>query len=286
MMRAAFAGLMAALTFVPAAFAAPPPALPDGTPATIEGYETSLLYRHFIRWTERESSKAVRESVKKTELMLSLGNDVRVLSFSILGHEPYTDAAGGLEQQCDYDPDNMMQFIVGTASLTEEEIAEKCYWRLRLNDATGARPIAQAWIDAFDPQRAANYLKSQGIKPGKDLMSRTIDWSGYQDPAALAKAPALRSNVWTSRTCGSFPAALDQIESISLGNINIRDYGTGGETAPSKPDSPWLTVTAYSINAGAKASIEFSGTAGAPATLIDILDALTDACEPLPPPAQ
>ena len=285
MIRAALSGLTFLSFGLMFADAAPPngaPALPEGTPAKIDGYDTGLLYRHFIRWTERESSRAVRESVKSTDLMLKIGNDVRVLSFSVLGKQPYTDAVGGLEQQCDYDPNSIMPLIVGTASLTEKEIAEKCYWRLRLNDATGAGPIAQGWIDNFDPQRAATYLKSQGIKPGADLMARTIDWSGYQDPSALAKAPAIRANTWTSRTCDAFPAALDQIEQISLGNINVQNYGTESQMAPSSLDSPWLSVTAYSVNAGAKTSIEFSGRSGAPATLIDILDKLTDACEPIP----
>ena len=289
MIRAALSGLAFLSLGLAAAEAAPPPVppgLPDGTPETIEAYDTAAMQRHFIRWTEREAAKAVRESVKSKELMLSLGSTVRVLSFSILGDWPYTDSVGGIEQQCDYDPNSIMPFIVGTSALSAEEIAEKCYWQLRVNDARDAKSFAAKWIADFDPQRAAEYLKSLGIKPGKDLMARTIDWSGYQDPAVLGEAPTLKSRIWTSRTCDAFPAALDKVESISLGNLNIENYGTPSETAPAIAHSPWLTVTAYSINAGSKASVEFSGRAGAPATLLDAVDSIIAACEPLPAPAK
>ena len=285
MIRTMIAGLLAVSVFTSAAGAAPPPpppSLPEGTPETVDGYDTQMMYRSFIGWTQREAAKAIREVHEQQDLMVQIGGDNRALSFRVSGDWPYTDAAGGLEQQCDTDPDDIMGLITGTAGMTEEEIAGRCYWQLRVINGSGAKDLAQSWMGAgFDPLRAAAHLASLGIAPGTELRGKGVDWSGYQDPSAFRQAPVLRQRTYTSRSCEAFTESLKALEGLSLGNIDIDGFGTPSEIDYGIPHSPWLNVTVFSVNGGSKAEISFSGYAGMASYALNPVDAIIGSCEPV-----
>ena len=286
MIRSLLAGLAAALAFTSAASAAPPPpapALPEDTPPAVQGYDTAEMYRAFILWTEREAEKAVNTAHEQHDLLTRVGGDVRVVSFRVHGDWPYTDLAGSLEQECDTDPDDMIGLITGAASLAEEEIAERCYWQLLVFDGKDAKTLAQSWMGkAFDPQAAAAHLASLGIRPGSNLMAQAIDWTGYRDASAMARAPVLRTRRYTSRTCDAFEDSLKAYEGMTLGDINIDGFGKPSEIEYGIAHSPWLNVTVFSINGGSRAEVSFSGTAGIVANLLNPVDAIIGQCEAEP----
>lgn len=286
MIRSLLAGFVGILTFTSVASAAPPPpppALPDDIPPIVQGYDTAEMYRVFIRWTERESEKAISAAHEKHDLLMRIGGDARVVSFRVHGDWPYTDVAGSLEQECDSDPNDMLGLITGTASLSDDEIAARCYWQLLVIDGKGSKALAQSWMgEAFDPQAAAAHLASLGIGPGSDLKSQPIDWSGYQDASALSRSPALRTRRYTSRTCDAFEDSLKAYEGMTLGDINIEGFGDPSEVEYGIPHSPWLNVTVFSVNGGSKAEISFSGTAGMVSNLLNPVDAIIGGCEPEP----
>lgn len=284
MIRAALAGLLTACTLALTAIAAPPPPpppLPDDTPETIDGYNTFYMYRNFTGWTQREAAAGLKARADLADTALTLDNGIRVMSFRVKADWPYYGSAGGIEEVCEQ-PEGAL-FSTGRATLSEEEIAELCYWQLRVYDLKDAREKAQTWMGAaFDVQRAADYLASINIPKDVDFTRKKIDWSGYQSSEALRTAPVLRQRIYTSRTCDMFPAAFDAIQSIPLSGFQIEGFNKRAEIDHGIPHSSWLDVTVYSVNGGAEGQLRFFGYAGMPSTLLDVVDNLIDTCEPEP----
>ncbi len=274
--------LAAALTLVSAAIAAPPPPPPqlaDDTPETINGYNTAYMYRNFTGWTAREAADGLKLRTELDDTVVALDNGIRVMSFSVKGDWPYHGSSGGIEEVCEK-PEGAL-YSTGRATLSEAEIAELCYWQLRVIDLHDAREKALTWMgEAFDAQRAADYLDSIKIPKDVDFTREKIDWSGYQSSGELKTAPVLRSRLFTSRTCDMFPAALDAIQSIPLSGFQIEGFNRRARIESSIPHSPWLDVSVFSINGGARGELRFTGYAGMPSTLLDVVDNLIDTCEP------
>lgn len=285
MIRAAFAGLLAAFSLAFTALAAPPPPpppLPDGTPETIGGYNTVEMYRNFAAWTEREAEAGLKARFELEDALAALNNDIRVMSFKVKGDWPYYGSAGGIEEVCEQ-PEGSL-FKMGRATLTKKQIAENCYWQLRVLDLNDAREMALSWMGpAFDVDRAAAHLASLGVSSDTPLLRAKIDWSGYLDPAPLKTAPVLRSRVWTSRTCDMFPTAFHALQSIPVNGFQIEGFNKRATIESSIPHSPWLDVTVFSVNGGAKGELRYSGYAGMPSTLLDVVDNLMDTCDPEAP---
>lgn len=287
MIRAALTGLAATSFLAQAALAAPPPpppALPEDTPLFVMGYGTADMYRSFVRWTEREADRAVALRQEIDELSITLGALPRALSFHVDGDWPYTDVDGGIEMACDLPEDETGLYLsaLGTAGMSGEEVDARCYWQMRIIDVPGAEGLARSWMgEAFNPVAAARHLSALGIRPGSNLMSQTIDWSGYQDASAMRKAPVLRVRRYTSRTCGEFVNALAAIEAIELGPIDVEEFGHEAKVDSGIAHMPWLRTTVYSTNAGARAEITFTGQAGAPSVLLDEVDRIIWSCPPV-----
>ena len=104
---------------------------------------------------------------------------------------------------------------------------------MRVTKAPGARALAESWMGAaFDPVAAAAHLQSLGLASSASIKGKSIDWTGYRDPDEFSMPPVLTTKTYTDRTCDAFPAALDAIEAMSLGKINIQDYGTPDKVDP------------------------------------------------------
>ena len=152
---------------------------------------------------------------------------------------------------------------------------------MRVTKAPGARALAESWMGAaFDPVAAAAHLQSLGLASSASIKGKSIDWTGYRDPDEFSMPPVLTTKTYTDRTCDAFPAALDAIEAMSLGKINIQDYGTPDKVDPAISHAPYLSVTVFSVNAGSTAEIKFTGRAGIAAKLMDEVDKVIAACEP------
>ena len=289
MIRAALTGFAATLTICFQSFAAPPPPppeLPADTPESVMGYDTAELYRSFIRWTQREADKAVASRQELDEMSIRMSMLPRALRFHVDGDWPYTDVAGGIEMACDPEEDEagpgLGTSIFGTAGMSEDEIARRCYWQMRIIDVPGAEALARSWMgETFNPLAAAAHLSRIGVRPGSDLMASDVDWSGYQPIEEMRQPPILRVRRYTDRTCGAFVDALAAIEALELGRIDIEDFGHTNEVEGTIAHMPWLATTVFSINAGAEAEITFKGKAGAPSLLLDEVDRIIWSCSPV-----
>lgn len=258
------------------------PPLPDGTPASIEGYDTTSMYKSFYQWTREKAEKAVELWAWSAATGTLLFFDSAYVEFE-WEISPFRSYQGSITLNCESATESPL-FGVSRPMLTDEQAAEQCAWQLNLVDNPGADAIAVSWLGTnFDTAAAAAYLTSQNMPKGK-LTYRTVDWSGYRDPAVFSKAPALRVRSFSARTCPAITGILDRLETVELGRIDI-EY-LGDDTVRTKgdwiEDAPFTRVTVKSRNAGKTMEISFSGQDSLTQSIRTDALAIAENCTQLP----
>lgn len=284
MIRTMLAGLAAAFSLALPAIAAPPPpppALPEDTPEHVDGFYTPAIYGDFVRWLQDEADAAIQESHEAALANLEGEAYTQLLDIHIHADWYYRDVAGSLERICHSRPDDYDVNVVGTSSLSNEQIEEHCTWQLRLIDGPGSEELARSWMGAaFDPVRAAAYLREQGVTPDTKFYEADTDWSGYHSASAF-RTETLRTRTWTSLTCDAFTPALQELESYGPGKFDVPDFGREEEEDHDIPHSSSLEVTVFTLSGGSPAELTFRGTAGIARQLIRTLDGIVGNCEPV-----
>ncbi len=283
MRRVLVAGFLALAPFTLPATAAPPPpppALPEGTPETVDGFYTSAMYSDFVGWLQDEADAAITERQARDIARLTGPAFTQLLSLHIHADWYFRDVAGGLERICTSHPRDFDINVVGSNHLTHAEIAEHCYWQVRLIDGPQSEQIALSYQGAaFDPVRAAAHLRAQGVSPDTELYKIDVDWSGYQNGDAF-RTNGLRTRTWTSRTCDAFAPALAKLESLETGPVDVPGFGSETKKAHGIPHSSRLEVTVFTVLGGNDAKITLEGSAGMARSIVTILDGIVGGCAP------
>ena len=242
------------------------PPLPDGTPASIEGYDTASMYKSFYQWTREKADKAVELWAWSAATGTSLFFDSAYVEFE-WDTSPFRSYQGSITLTCESATESPL-FGVSRVMLTDEQATEQCAWQLNLVD---------------NPASAAAYLTSQNTPKGK-LTYKAVDWSGYRDPAGFSKAPALRVRSFSARTCPAITAILDRLETVQLGRIDIEYQGEDTERAKGDwiEDVPYTRVTVKSRNAGKTMEISFSGQDSLTQSIRTDALAIAENCTQLP----
>ena len=280
--RFALAGLALAAVALPALAAPPPPPPPlaDDAPQEVDGYSASAMYGDFVRWLQDEADAAISERHAAEIAALESPGYLQFLDLRIHADWYYRDVASILERLCTSRPDAYTIQRIGYTGMSDEEIAEHCHWQLRLIDGPDSEALALSYQGAaFDPARAAAHLNALGIGPDETLYDRGIDWSGYQSAEAF-RTDTIRVRTWTSRTCDAFSGALERMETLDPGPLDVPGFGETAEQAHAMPHSARLTATVYTTSGGNDATLTFDGTAGMARALVNQLDAIVGPCEP------
>lgn len=281
MYRSALAGLALAAIALPALAAPPPPPPPlaDDAPQEVDGFDSHAMYGDFVRWLQDQAGAAITERHSAEFAALESPGYLQFLDLRIHADWYYRDVAGSLERVCTSRPDEYTIERIGFTGMSDAEIAEHCHWQLRLIDGPDAETLALSYQgEAFDPVRAAAHLKSLGIAPGEQLYDRGIDWSAYQSPAPF-RTDTIRVRTWTSRTCDAFTGALERIETLDPGPLDVPGFGETAEEAHAMPHSARLTATVHTTSGGNEATLTFDGTAGMARALVNQLDTIVGPCE-------
>lgn len=235
------------------------PPLPEGTPATIEGYDTASMYKKFHDWMRDRAKKAVELRAWSAASGTSLFFDSAYVEFE-WEQSTFHRYEGSITLNCDTG-DRTALLGVSRAMLSDEEAEAQCAWQLNIVDSAGAETIAESWLGAnFDAEAAGAFLSSKAVPKGK-LTYRTIDWSGFRDPAVFSAASTLRVRAYSARTCPAVTAILERLETVNLGRIDIEYIGEDTDRTKGDwiDDVPYTRVTVKSLNAGQTMDISFAG---------------------------
>ncbi|MCR5877705.1 hypothetical protein [Phenylobacterium sp. J367] len=226
-----------------AAAVPPPPAvLPEGVPATLDGYDLRVLYARWGWWIEGEKGPVTHaraqgpaEAAGLTSMGPPMASYQRSSDYGRFTAGEVRAYCQPLAGQSWRPTPGTCQYLVRWAWVPDEVL-----------DSPERSPVARWMREAFDAPRLVAHLKAIGLGPGTDWWRADVEqvFAGLPSPRPMLRENS-RVETVDSRGCPALRQAVDALEGHQP-NWRLDLYGPGPNREAGAP-APHSVTTAYSF---------------------------------------